>query len=87
MNRVRLSFASDELSTYRGPITFLDDQSSFDSIFGNNLTILHITRRSVGTCAIEDTTYLGEVDRLLRSSSVTPLLRHFLASIYRYYHL
>ena len=46
-----------------------------------------ITRRSTGTYATKDTEYLGKVDCLLQSLSVTPLLRHCSASICRHHHL
>ena len=48
------------LSTYLRPVDFIDNQSSFDSVFGNNPTMLRITRRLAGTYDIEDTVYFGE---------------------------
>ena len=55
MDRVQFSVGSERLRTYLEPVYFLDHQQTFDSIFGTDLTMLRISRRVVGTCAIKDT--------------------------------
>jgi len=59
MDRVRISVASGRLSTYLGPMNFLDNQASFVSVFGLNPVMLRVSKRVVDTCAIEDTEYLA----------------------------
>ena len=58
MDRVRSSGALIGLTTYLGPVYCLDNQQSFDSVFGNTPVMLSVSKRAAGTCAIEDTDYL-----------------------------
>ena len=58
MNRVRSVAISDDFMTYIGPLDFLDSQTSFDAVFGDDRTMLRLTSRNRGQCASEDTEYL-----------------------------
>ena len=44
--------------TYIRPLDFLDSQSSFDAVFGDDLTMLRLTSRNKGQYASEDAEYL-----------------------------
>ena len=59
IDRVRISVASRRFSNYLGPMNFLDEQESFASVFGLNLVMIRVSKRTTGTCAIEDTEYLA----------------------------
>ena len=59
MDRVRTSIASGMLSTYLGPMNFLDNQASFISVFCLNPVMLRVSKRAADTYAIEDTEYLA----------------------------
>ena len=59
MDRVRSSDDSDGLTTYLGPLDFLDDQRSFHSVFGTTPVMIRVSKRAAGTCTIEDTEYLA----------------------------
>ena len=59
MDRVRKSVASVGVTIYIGSLDLLDSQASFDSILGNTLVILRVTRRTAGSCATEETEYLA----------------------------
>jgi len=58
MNRVRSSGSSGGLTTYFRPIDFLDNQRSFDYVFGTTPVMLRVSKWAAGTCEIEDTEYL-----------------------------
>ena len=57
MDRVRSVALSGGVMTYTGPFDFLDSQSSFDTVFGDDPTMLRLTSRNKGVCASEDTEY------------------------------
>jgi len=59
MDRVRFSGASGGSTTYLGSLDFLDNQRSFDSVFGTTPVMIHLSKRAAVTCAIEDTEYLA----------------------------
>ena len=58
MDRVRSVALSGGVMTYTGSLDYLDFQSSFDTIFGDDPTMLRLTSRNKGVCASEDTEYL-----------------------------
>ena len=58
MGHIRSSGASGELTKYLGPIDVIDNQRSFDSVFGTKPVMLNVSKRLAGACAIEDTKYL-----------------------------
>ena len=59
MDCVRTSVTYRRVSTYLGPMDFLDNQASFVSVFGLNPVMLRVSKRAAGTCAIEETEYLA----------------------------
>ena len=59
IDRIRSSSASGGLTTYLGPLDFLDNQRSFDYVFGTTPVILRVYKWAAGTCAIENTEYLA----------------------------
>ena len=59
MVRVRTSVASGRLSTYLGPMNFLDNQASFVSVFGLNPVMIRVSKHVAGICATEDAEYLA----------------------------
>ena len=58
MDWVRSVALSGGVMTYTGPLDFLDSQSSFDTVFRDDPTMLRLTSRNKGVCANEDTEYL-----------------------------
>lgn len=60
MDRVRSVLSTDTVYTFLGPLDFLDSQSSIDSVFGSNPTILRLSPRDKSTGATEDTGYLAD---------------------------
>ena len=58
MDRVRSVSLSCGVTTYTGSLGFLDSRSSFDTVFGDDPTMLRLTSRNKGVCASEDTEYL-----------------------------
>ena len=58
MDRVCSVALSDGVMTYTGPLDFLDSQSSFDTVFGDDPTMLRLASRNKGVCASKDTEYL-----------------------------
>ena len=59
MNRVRSVNSVVSVTTFMGPLDFLDSQSSFDLIFDLHPTMLRISKRGKTSCATEDTEYLA----------------------------
>ena len=59
MDRVRSINSVASMTTFMGPLDFLDSQSSFDLIFGLCPTMLRIYKRGKKSCATEDTDYLA----------------------------
>jgi len=59
MDRVRSVNSVASVTTFAGPLDFLDSQSSFDLIFGLHPTMLRISKRGHNCCATEDTDYLA----------------------------
>ena len=58
MDRVHFVAPSSGVMTYIGSLDFLDSRSSFDTVFGDDSTMLRLTSRNKGECASEDTEYL-----------------------------
>ena len=55
IDRVRRSITSVGMTTGLGSLDFLDSQANLDSVFGQHPVIIQVSKRNVGTCAIEDT--------------------------------
>ena len=58
MDRVRSVAISGGFMTYSRQLDVLDSQSSFDTVFGDDPTMLRLTSRNRRQCASEDTEYL-----------------------------
>ena len=63
MNLFLGSNSSSLVSSYHGPLDFVDNQHSFNSIFGQNATLLHVNRHTTISAgeSIEDTTLIPKL--------------------------
>ena len=59
MNRGRSVNSTTSVTTFMGPLDFLDSQLNFDNIFGSRRTIFCLSKRCKTSCTTEDKEYLA----------------------------